>query len=819
MEEFQSTQIPGAKPPVDKTIDLRKLLGKCKRYWYWFLISVVVCTGFGYVQYKTSIPQYSRQTQLQVVGMDDSNSLTETLSNMDGLFSTTPQSQTELIAMTTPAIMMEVTKRLNLNMHYSTPGKWYVRSLYGAELPVNVSFVGVDQNGSATMTGAILPGGKIRIDTYSHTTLVEGVTKTADVNKIVSYIKGVEVKTPIGDISITPNPLYSGVALNEPMDITVSQSGLYNTARGLSSAINGVIHEESDEIIILTLTDSNPQRAEDILNTVVSVYNESVVRERAEAAEATTRFINDRLNVVESELGSVESDISSFKSANMVPDVTAASSIYLQQASTAGNRVRELSTQLAMTRYVRDYIAQAANSNNILPSNTGLGDLGIEGQIAEYNRTLMERNQLVANSSPSNPLVADMDTRLAGYRHALVQSLDNAIQGLNTAISGVQRSEDISAGKVASTPGQARYLLSVERQQKVKESLYLFLLQKREENELSQSFVGNRIHVISKPDGSPSPISPKRNQILLIAFLIGILIPLGVIIIHDTIDNKVRDKKDLQRLTVPFLGEIPKNPHVYGLRTRRRLKRSTGEDSQGIVVEKDNLDMINEAFRVLRTNMEIYAHHDSENGAAVIAVTSANPGSGKTYLTMNLCAALAVKGRRVLMIDMDLRRASLSNILSPHRGTPGLVNYIVSPSSYGNDVSSLICHNINDIEGLDLLCAGTMPPNPSELLTEPSVAALMADLRSRYDFIFLDCPPIDIVADALIINPLADMTLFVVRAGVASLSVLNKVQEMYNNKTYRNLSIILNGAPARDSGYGYGNNYYYRKRGYKNKKK
>lgn len=792
---------------TDKAIDLRKLLGMCRKYWYWFVISVIICCSLGYILYKRSTPVYSREAQVMVVRADNgSNSEIASSFSTMGLFQQTPESWTQMVTLTTPSVMLNVAERLKLNVAYTVEGQWHPEKLYGSTQPLVVEFPGLDTHGYATLETTIEPGGKIRLGQL-RTNTEKGGSKVIDIDKTVNYVGGVELQTRAGLIKITPNPLYTGGPITEPVNMTVTHSSLYDTAVGLSGRVVASLHPQSDQIIVLTLSDSNPQLATDILSTIISAYNENSLKERAEIAEATSRFINDRLNVIEQELGSVESNISSFKSAHMLPDVDAASSMYMEQTNSASNALGDMTTRLTMTRYIRDFMASASNSNTVLPANTGVQDVNIEGQIADYNRTLMERNSLAANSSPSNPLVVDLDKRLEGLRRALIQSLDNTIASLNTSISSLQQRRSESAGKVATAPGQARYLLSVERQQKVKESLYLFLLQKREENELSQSFVPNRIRVISEPVGSPSPVAPVRDKILMIAFMIGLLLPLAVLFVIETLDNKVRDKRDFSPLGVPFMGEIPKNSVPYGLR-----KRKTSVARQGIVVEKDNLDMINEAFRVLRTNLEIVARRDGFSGATVIAVTSANPGSGKTFVSMNLASALAIKGHRVLMIDMDLRRATLSTILGSGSKSAGLVNFLVNPSAYDNNISNLIVRDLNDQPSLDLLPSGTVPPNPAELLADPALSALLADLREQYDYIFLDCPPVEIVADAQIINSQADMTLFIVRAGLFRRSDLPTLEQMYDTKRYRNMSVVLNGVSDMGDGYG---KYQYYKKGYR----
>lgn len=792
----------------ENTLNIKRILDICRKYWYLIALCAAVCTAIGWYNYKKTVPVYQREALVLVVRSDQGNDISTTFAAMSGMFQTNPEKMTELVSLTTPTLMIDVTRRLNLNVSYSTPGKWYPIALYGATLPVLVEFPGLDENLSAAARGEILPDGKFRL-TYVGRPNSDGVWVAIDhLDLVLDYTKGDIASTSAGQVTVKPNPLYSGKPLTEAMPLSVSFSSVYNTALGLAGRIDGSVPNDWADIISLKIVDAIPQRAVDILNTVVSIYNENWIKQKAEVAESTSRFINDRLNVIEQELGSVDSDISNFKSSHGVPDVNQASSMFMQQATAANNAVRDLSTRLAMTRYVRDFMATASNSNSVLPANTGVADVNIESQIAEYNRTLMERNSLAANSSSNNPLVADLDVRLDGYRRALVQSLDNQITSLNTSISSVQRAEDISAGKVASSPGQARYLLSVERQQKVKENLYLYLLQKREENELAQKFVNYKIRMLSEPLGSPSPIAPNRNNMLMTAFIIGLVIPIGIIVLREYLDNKIHDRQDLADMTVPLLGELPKNQRPYAQRAKESLIRKEPHSSQGIVVTKDNLNLINEAFRLLRTNVELVARHEPGTPAKIIAVTSANPGSGKTFVAMNLASALSIKGHKVLIVDMDWRRGSLSRMLSKSSSNNGLVNYLVSPSSFPGGIFEIIQNGINDDPNLDLLSVGTIPPNPAELLAEPELRDVIYSLRDSYDYIFFDCPPVEVVADSLIMNDMADMTLFIVRAGLLRRGLLKEIQNMYDTKRYRNMTLILNATQSLNDDY-YGGKYYY----------
>ncbi|MDE5750573.1 MAG: polysaccharide biosynthesis tyrosine autokinase, partial [Duncaniella sp.] len=364
--------------------------------------------------------------------------------------------------------------------------------------------------------------------------------------------------------------------------------------------------------------------------------------------------------------------------------------------------------------------------------------------------------------------------------------------------------------KIASSPTQAKYLLSVERQQKVKEALYLFLLQQREENELSLAFTPSNLRMITPPWGELNPSAPKTRNIMLVCFIIGLLVPALIVFLNETLNTSVRSRTDLEMMRVPFLGEIPEADAKGSRLARwsRQWRSMTGKASKmektpTLYVRSHGRTVINESFRMLRSNIEFITRGGTT--ARVMMVTSFNPGSGKSFISLNLAAAFAVKKKdaRVLVIDLDLRRASVSRVVgSPARG---ISDYL---SEAAGDIASLI--RPTDCTGLSILPVGTIPPNPSELLYSSRLQELVSALRLEYDYIFLDCPPSEIVADTTIVAPLTDATIFVLRAGLMDRRLLPDLNLYYDTHRYNNLMAVLNGtttegAPYRHYAY---SNYY-----------
>ena len=360
----------------------------------------------------------------------------------------------------------------------------------------------------------------------------------------------------------------------------------------------------------------------------------------------------------------------------------------------------------------------------------------------------------------------------------------------------MQLSEQQTTERIAANPSQGKYLLSVERQQKVKEALYLFLLQKREENELSQAFTAYNTRVITPPTGSMIPTAPVKKNIALVAIALGFLIPVVIIFIRENMNTKVRGRKDLETLSVPFVGEIPL--------AESGKKKKTAHTAKEILIRQGKRDIVNEAFRVLRTNLEfILDAKEEKDRASVTLVTSFNPGSGKTFLTMNTAATFAMKGKRVLVVDGDLRHGSASAYVgSPKKG---LSDYL---GKRENHVEDLMVEK-EGYAGLYVLPVGTIPPNPTELLAEPRLAELIEKMRSRFDYILIDCPPVDIVADTQIIGKLADRTVFVVRAGLLERDMLPELQRNYDEKRFKNMALVLNGTEGGGNRYGYRYGYKY----------
>lgn len=777
----------------------------CLSQWRWILLSVFLCCGIALWHILTTKPVYQRTATIMI--KDDSNS-SMINGNVGAVFSemgvNVDESNVynEMLAIQAPALLTETGKRLDYNVNYEKPGTFHSIPLYGEQQPVKVIFHSLTPEDFGTLTLTLKGTNSFELSEFTY---------NGEEDPQERVIKGrfnTMINTPLGKITVLPTAgLRDYLEDNRP--IAVSRSDYYSMTNRIGANLSTNLAETKGTLIAITFSDVLPQRAEDVINTLLDVYKEKWVEDKNQMTIATSKFITERLGVIERELGDVDQNISSYKSSHLLPDVKAASGIYMQMAQENASEIMKLNTQKAIATFVQSFLKENVKNNQLLPVNTGIDNRGIELQINEYNNTLLDRNNLVTNSSEKNPLLATYDQKLESLRSSLLSGINNLIVSLNTQIKHWEQSENRTSEQIASNPEQAKYLQAVGREQKVKEALYLFLLQKREENELSQAFTAYNTRIISPPCGSIYPVSPVRRNIMLIAFAIGLAIPIGLIYLRESLNTKLRGRKDLENVKVPFVGEIPfcKNRHVKRGLMFWKKKSETGRH---LVVKAGARNVVNEAFRIVRTNLEFMLRNSD---GKVILITSFNPGSGKSFITMNMASSFALKGKRVLVIDGDLRHGTSSKYV----GTPeeGLCDYL---SGQVDNVQRVIVQDYHN-PTLYVLPIGTMPPNPTELLQNERMTSAVSELRQQFDYVFIDCPPIEVVADTQILAPMADRTIFIVRTGLLERSMISEIDKLYDSAKYPNMSLILNGSKGHGDrhgyryrygyGYGYGYGYHY----------
>lgn len=761
--------------PADDFIRIQDLWSMFVPKWYWFAISLFITLTIAVLYLLSTPPIYTRTAAILVKDNSKSSSSTSAMNDFSdlGIFKSNTNINNELLTLKSPTLMTEVVNRLGLNETFTIRKGLKNVDLYKVS-PVTITFCDkIEVPLSFT----------IKFSSKEAFAISELEISGEDIGETLSAQMGDSIQTSAGIMIVSPTQEFTDAFIGT--SIRYVRGSVRAAVDTYSNALVAELGNEDATIINLSINDTSIRKAEDILNTLIEVYNENWIRDKNQIAVSTSQFISDRLGVIESELGHVDENISSYKSEHLLPDVQAASSLYMAQSAENNKELSTLNNQLSTAQYIRREL-NTKQLDQTLPANSGIVSANIETQISEYNNLVLDRNRLIANSSEKNPLVKNMASSLQSMQRTIIQSVDNLIVSLNTQIRSLRRQEEATTNRLASNPNQAKYLLSVERQQKVKEELYLYLLQKREENELSQAFTAYNTRLITAPRGSMFPTAPRKMNILLVAFAVGLLVPAVGIFMKENMNTKVRGRKDLENLSIPFIGEIPQ---YSGTKKKWwEFKHRKRQDMKIIVVNEGNRNIINEAFRVLRSNMDFMASKD--NNQHVFVLTSFNLGSGKSFLAINIAISFAIKKKKILVIDGDLRHRTVSSYVdSPNKGLSDYLNnqiedwkeIIVSYKGYTN---------------LHILPIGTIPPNPTELLEDNKLSMLIEALRPEYDYIFIDCPPVDIVADAQIIEKWADRTIFVVRSGLLDRSMLSELENMYTGKRFKNLSMILNGTES-----------------------
>jgi len=784
-----------ASSTTTSSVDIMDIIRLCLARWYWFVIAVVIAVVLSILYIKSQTPTYTRTALVQIkneqnAGTSVSN-LSQSFSDM-GLISANTNVYNEIAVFQSFDVLVEVVRMMNLNVSYSFDEKLRTLPLYKNDLPINVLFAERGENEYASLDVTFNENGTL--------TLSDFFFEEDKINGSAEGHLGDSIATPIGLIIVTPTSSYN--YQKQPKTIHVVHTPVMAMARGCAKRLTVAKTDKNADVIDLTFSDTSIRRADDFLATLIEIYNRRWIEDKNLMATSSAQFIEERLKLIENDLSNVDSNISSYKSKQLLPDVTAAASLYLEQNSTIDAQIRELNTQLYMAQYIRDYMNNSNNDYSLLPSNSGIGSTSIEGQIQEYNTTVLARNRIAATSSDKNVVVVEYDQGIKVMRQAIISSIDNQIVALKNQIKSLKQREEQTTARIAANPTQAKTLLDAERQQKVKEALYIFLLQKREENELSKAFTAYNTRIIQSPGGPNRPTSPQRAKILLIALILGLAIPFGIIYLKEVTNTKLRGREDLKNTGIPFLGEIPLAwKQKNGILAKVfKLKGKEEEEHNPIVVQEGNRDIINEAFRVLRTNLEFVSKESEHN---VMLFTSFNPGSGKSFISANTSIALAIKNKKVIVVDGDLRHASLSKIInSPKKG---LSNYLARQI---DDWESIVCPSHNH-PNLSVIPVGTIPPNPTELIADERFGKLIETLRKQYDYVIIDCPPIDIVADTQIIEKFVDRTAFIVRAGVLERAMIPELENIYKEGKYRNMTLILNGTTTDKGHYGYRYGYKY----------
>lgn len=785
----------------DGMLNITDILGLSISNWEWFVISLAICLSAAALYLKVTPPVFTRSTSIVI--KDDTNNqavdnVFSKLRNGRSSSSVNTSLKNEIIALRKPALMIKVVERLNLDFEYQIRGRLRNTTLYASSQPIKVEFA---KGRSGTFA-------EFRVKVEKDESLTISSDSKLSLDKTYKGQFDKPISTPFGAIIVRKTSAYS--LPNDP--ITVTHRSVESAAAGFLSRLYVANTDDESSVIDLSLSDVNIQRADDVLNTLIAVYNETWITNRNQVIVATNKFISDRLLAIEQELGDVENEMTNYKVSHHTLNFESEGGRFMGRSIEYENRSLAIDNELMLTKYFKDYVMKMNDYSQTMPLSAGVNNPALNGMVTQYNALVMNRSNLIASSVESNPLVADIDKQLAVLKHGILVTIDNHLGSLNTQMKLLKTNNDANDLLIEQNPTKQKLYVDIERRRKIKEQLYTFLLQTREQNELQQAFEAYNTRVLQPSSGSNYQTFPDVKKVWLIAFAIGLGFPLLLIIIRELLNSKVRGRRDIEKLTVPFVGELPivifpdEEKGLWGRmmdRVRKIVngaKRNSSKSKKEkrvnrIVVKAGSRNVINEAYRVLRTNVEFIIGQNKDT--KVIMTTSANPGSGKTFISYNLALCMSLKGKRVIAIDLDLRRRSLSEFVDkPEKGVSDYINGAVD-----NWRDLLV--KVDGSDSFYILPVGTIPPNPAEIISYDSFAKMIEEIREEYDYVFFDCPPVEVVADTSILAKYADISLFVVRVGLMEQSFIPIIQEYYDDRKFNNMGVILNGTLTANSRYGY----------------
>ena len=752
--------------------------------WYWFALSLALFCGYGWYKYSTTQFRYSTSA---TVMFKDARASAQ-MAGLDRLANTTPRVNisNEILQFQSPELMRQAVLRLHAEVDYTVMDYLRVKELY-SQTPVRLSFIDAPEEKVFDLKVTPIDGRTVRLSSFS--------TGGDD----ITVNMGDTVKTPVGKVLATKTLYYGpewygrtvNVSKNSVRQVVSKFCGNLSISQG-STDDNNYYGWNDSSILYLSYEDVSPSRAEDVLNMLIAIYNEETITDKNQIAINTSNFIEERLAIIEKELGGVESQIQSYKEANNMVDINSFSSTEMGHKEQYGTQVKDLMLQQQTGSYISNYLNDPSKATELIPANTGLADGSIDAQINQYNAAKLRRDKLLEGGGENNPVVEDLNNELNSMRQNIRRSVDNMNANIRAKINDISNRANQASARVSQLPRQQRQMLSIERQQHIKEELYLYLLNKREENALSLATTESNARVLQPAQGFDSPVSPILKALMARDITLAVGLPLAILVFLFFFDTKVKNRKDIEEMTsVPFIGEIPK--HTVS---------KDDKDKGNIVVLSNGRDITSEAFRIVRTNMDFMRVKAKE--LKVITFSSFGAGAGKTFVSSNLAASFAQTGKKVILIDLDIRKGTLS-YRTKHKQTAGMTNYLSGQAKLEDIiVRNSICEN------LDVIPSGSIAPNPAELLLSQQLDDLIAYLRTKYDYIFVDNVPYGVVADAVITNRIADLTVFVVRVGRIDRRMLPDIEKLYVEGKLNNLSLILNGAPLRSAyGYSYGYGYGY----------
>lgn len=776
----------------EENINLRTLLMKYLVYWPWFIASVIICLGVAFLYLRFQTPVYNstaavliKETDPRSKAMTQANGAVAALQDIGG-FSMTSNFDNEVEILKSRTLIKKVVSELGLYIQHSKDQTFgYDIPLYH-NTPVKVHITPEEAEklqGGAKLNMTYSPEGKLNL-TAKYTLKGEVAETSASFDSLPAVLP-----TPVGVFSFTRN---DSARIEKTIKLNAWIASPTVVAQNYATNLTVTPSSKTTTIAKISVKNTHKQRAVDFINRLVADYNQDANDEKNEVAEKTAEFIEERIGIINTELGAAENQLATFKQQAGLTDLSSDAQLALQESSKYEQLRVENATQIQLVEFLKAYINQEENANEVLPANVGLKDQNLSTVIEQYNAMIIERKRLLRTSSESNPTIINMNTGIEAMRRSVQTTVESVLKGLYITKADIDKQTSKFEARINKAPQQEKEFLTIARQQEIKAALYTMLLQKREENAITLASTATNGRIIEEALAATAPIAPKKMMLVLAALVIGIGLPIGLIFIRDLLKYKIENREDIQKITqAPIIGELP-----------RCDVRTNGS----IVIQENKNNMMEECFRSLRTNLLFML----EKGQQVILFSSTQPGEGKSFVAGNTAASLAFLGKKVLIMGMDIRKPGLNKVFRLSNRAVGITNYLSDPEH--TNLLNTIQHS--DISpNLDILPGGPVPPNPTELVAREHLDHAIEELKKHYDYIILDTAPIAMIADTAIIGRVADMCVYVCRADVTPKDGFEYINILQREKKFKKIATVINDIDMskrkHSYGYGYGRRYGY----------
>lgn len=750
-------------------IDLRQLFFKYLRNWYWFVISGIVCISVALLYIKVVNPKFSVQSSI-MLRQEKASAAMAQMAFMEslGMGKMSKDVEDEIEILKSKTILANAIVALSLeNECFEKQGLRKINTYPHQVLALDVPG-GFNSKIESTVEINIKPSANGFTIKYK-----DAFSK----NKYNVASLDEKIMTPVGEIGFIKSKHFDA-----KKQYTLKAHPLKNITESYSTQLNIAPVNKKSNAIRVSIVDENVTKAKDLINKLIELYNLDAVVDKNMIANNSKNFVDDRLELITRELMEVEVNVENFKRVNKLTDISSEAEVFLKSSSEYNKAIAEVETQLNLVTYIESYVKDVRNQYNLIPANLGITDESLIGVIKVYNEALLERMKMLRSTNEQNPVITQMEQQLNALRAGIVSSISSVKDGLRIAKNDLLNKESQFISKIKQVPTQEREFIEIKRQQEIKQQLYLFLLQKREENALTLASTIPSAKTIDAAYASLEPESPKLLLVLALALVLAFVFPIGGLYVYDLFNNKISDRKEYQRLVkAPYLGSI-----------------GVSKDADRIVVREGRTTPIVEMFRMVRTNLQFL---NSGQTAPVTLITSSIGGEGKSFTAINLAMSMALMKKKVILIGLDIRKPMLGEYLHISKNK-GVTMYLADNSYSLKDI--IIPSGIHNY--LDVIPAGPVPPNPAELLMSTRLEEMIAELKTQYDYIIIDSAPVGVVSDTYLINRVVDNSVYVSRMNYSPKDVVELINEVYADNRLNKLAVVLNGV-GEGVGYGYGYGY------------